>query len=372
MGLGGTPRGGDMGVPWWCGQGVLWCYVPVVLGLHVHLWLLAAQPLGHPVGGTQEFVPLSSSPRQAAVPVAPTVSPHHARAHPMPPALPQAHRAGCQVPSPRVGSVSAKREQQHPTRRAAPHLCAIGLSSVLPCHPSAPRPLVCPKRKERGERTTGALCQMLWPVTLSPPLSQHWTRQGSCTHPGDAAAPYSPLALGALGVQVALQHHLSQGSQLHPEGDTAVSGLRAGNGAAKPSLVLPETTAITRSPGAPGGPGCPLSPLRPGCPGAPAMPTKPGGPGGPGKPMSPCSKEERDMAQGNSLLRGRWGTDMGQGIRQGLPSSLEAHPVLVVPAHRRLECPVWCQRARGQSPLGAQGWQSTWDGDSHLFPLDSG
>lgn len=138
---------------------------------------------------------------------------------------------------------------------------------------------------------------MLWLVTPSAP-SEPARDQGGILHPPwDAAAPYSPLALGALGVQVALQHHPSQGSQLHPGGDTAVSGLKAGNRAAEPSLVLPEPTAITRSPGAPGGPGCPLSPLRPGCPGAPAMPTNPGGPGGPGKPMSPCSKEEGDMAR---------------------------------------------------------------------------
>lgn len=135
------------------------------------------------------------------------------------------------------------------------------------------------------------------------PLSQHRTREGTCTHAGNAAAPYSLLALGDLGVRVVLQHHLSQGSQSHPGGGTAVSELRAGNGAAEPSLVLPEPTAVTLSPGAPGGPGCPLSPLRPGCPGAPAMPAKPGGPGGPGKPMSPCSNGEKDTAQGNSLLR---------------------------------------------------------------------
>lgn len=119
---------------------------PVVLGLHVHLWLLAAQPLGHP------------------------------------------------------------------------------------CHPSAPRPLVC------------------------------------------------PLALGALGVQVALRHHLSQGSQLHP----ALQGLLVGQAAR-----------------------CPLSGL------AVPVPQR--------CPLSPGVLE---------VLANRC-----------RPSSLEAHPVLVVPAHRRLECP---------------------------------
>lgn len=56
-------------------------YLPVALGLHAHLWLLAAQPQGHPARVTQELTPVlvaycSSQPCHAA---------------PMPGDIPQTH-----------------------------------------------------------------------------------------------------------------------------------------------------------------------------------------------------------------------------------------------------------------------------------------
>lgn len=226
----------------------------MALGLHARLWLPAARPPAHPARGRQELVPVLAAHHSSQ----PCRVPHHVTGHPPGPPHPR-FLAQSRIPCATIQSgfsiTQGWLQQGCATRGVAPHSSCYGAVSILPCHPSGQGRLVHPKRKKRGERTTGGrrkaslgLPQQVLPCAGAPSDSQGCGQEG-------AGGPPSPCPDWG-----------EPGQSLHTQGR--------------------------------------CSPVLTAGPGGPAGPSGPGVPSLPGKPSKPC-QENTVSGQGTWAGAGR-------------------------------------------------------------------